>query len=138
MQVLPNGNVFVGRGSEPFLTEFSFDGDVLLDARFPSDCKSYRAFRFPWSGHPADEPALAAERRPDGKVALYASWNGATEVASWDVLAGPSPNRLESLGSVPKNGFETAMLAEATGPYLAVRALDRSGAVLGASVPVKI
>jgi hypothetical protein len=30
MQVLPNGNVFIGWGSEPFFSEFSCDGKLLL------------------------------------------------------------------------------------------------------------
>jgi len=138
MQVLPNGNVFVGWGSQPFVSEFSRDGEVLLNARFPPDGESYRAFRVPWSGHPTERPAMAVEQGPDGKVTLYASWNGATEVKSWEVLAGPSPGRLGSLGSVPRNGFETAMAAQTPGPYVTVRAKDRFGEVLGSTEPVKL
>jgi hypothetical protein len=137
-QLLPNGNVFVGWGSAPYVSEFSHEGELLLNARFPPDCESYRAFRFPWSGRPIDAPALAAERRPEGRVALSASWNGATEVAAWEVLAGARPARLEALGSVPREGFETAMLAQTAGPYLAVRAKDGSGGVLGTSAPSKL
>jgi len=91
MQLLPNANVFIGWGSEPFISEFSCDGELLFDARFPPDGESYRAFRFPWSGRPIDGPAVAVEQRPDDKVKLYASWNGATEVDSWEVLAGRRP-----------------------------------------------
>jgi len=138
MQALASGNVFVGWGSEPFVSEFSGAGELLMNARFPPDCESYRAFRFPWSGQPSEDPAVAVEQGPDDKITLYASWNGATEVAAWEVLAGPSPVRLESLGSVPREGFETAMLAQTYGPYVAVRAKHRSGRVLGASAPVEI
>ena|SRR5215208_512519 len=137
-QLLPDTNVFVGWGSEPFISEFSYDGELLLNGRFPPDGESYRAFRFPWSGHPADDPAVAVERGPNEKVKLYASWNGATEVASWEVLAGERPGRLEPLGSVPRDGFETAMLARTSDPYFAVRAKERSGRVLGISAPVKL
>jgi hypothetical protein len=56
-QVLPDGNVFVGWGSAPFVSEFSGDGEMLFDARFPPECESYRAFRFPWSGYPTGAPA---------------------------------------------------------------------------------
>jgi len=59
-------------------------------------------------------------------------------VAAWEVLAGPRPDRLEPLGSVPRDGFETAMLAQTSGPYVAVRAEDRSGEVLGTSQPVEL
>jgi hypothetical protein len=138
MQVLPNGNVFIGWGSEPFISEFSREGKLLFDAHFPPPYDSYRAFRFPWSAHPTDEPAVAVEQRPDDKVTLYASWNGATEVESWEVLSGPRPGELESLGSVPRDGFETAMLVQTSHPYVAVRAKERSGQVLGTSAPVKL
>jgi len=137
-QLLPGGNVFVGWGSQPYLSEFSRGGEPLLNATFPPDCESYRAFRFPWKGRPTDAPAVAVERRPEGKVALHASWNGATEVENWEVISGPSPGRLEPLGSVPRDGFETAMLAQASGPYVAVRAVDRSGGILGTSAPLKL
>ena len=136
-QLLPNANVFVGWGSQPYFSEFSREGELLLDARFPPDCESYRAFRFPWKGHPTEEPAVAVEQLTDEKMKLYASWNGATELESWEVLSGARPSRLEPLGSVPRDGFETAILAQTRGPYVAVRAKDRSGGVLGMSAPVK-
>ncbi len=135
---LPDGNVFVGWGSAPFVSEFSREGELLFEARFPPNCESYKAFRFPWNGYPTDAPAVAVERRPEGKVAIYASWNGATEVESWEVVSGPSPGLLAPLGSVPREGFETAMLAQTYGPYVAVRAKDRSGEILGTSDPVEL
>jgi hypothetical protein len=137
-QLLSNGNVFVGWGSQPYLSEFSREGELLLNARFPPECESYRGFRFPWSGHPTDVPAVAVERRSEDRVALYASWNGATEVAAWEVISGPRPNRMESLGSIPRNGFETAMLAQSSHSYFAVQAKERSGGVLGTSAPVEL
>ena len=71
---------------------------------------------------------------------MYASWNGATDVASWRVLAGSSPATLTPARSAPRSGFETAISLPAAiaGPYLAVQALDGSGAVLGVSPAVKI
>ena len=138
MQLLPNSNVLIGWGSGPYISEFSHEGALLFDARLPHDGESYRAFRFPWSGNPTDEPAVAVEHRSEGKVAIYASWNGATEVESWEVVSGSGPGLLKPLGSVPRKGFETAMLAQTYGSYVAVRAKDRSGKILGASAPVKI
>jgi hypothetical protein len=138
VQLLSNGNAFVGWGSAPFVSEFSREGGLIFDASFPPDCESYRAFRFPWSAHPTGTPAVALERLSDERVKLYASWNGATEVEGWEVLAGPSPGQLESLGSVPRNGFETAMLAQSPHSYFSVRAKERSGRVLGTSAPLKL
>ena len=81
---------------------------------------------------------MAIEQRPDDTVALYASWNVATEVETWEVLAGPGPGRLEALGSVSRNGFETGMVVQTSGPYITVRSNDRSGRVLGTASPVTL
>jgi hypothetical protein len=136
-QVLPNDNVFVGWGRALAVSEFGKDGELLFDFRLPPQNKTYRAFRFPWSAQPSDRPAAAAERTSEEEVRIYASWNGATEVATWEVLAGPSPGQLESVDSVPRYGFETALLARTAKPYVAVRARDRSGQILGASEPIE-
>ena len=138
LQILPNGNAFVGWGRALAISEFSKDGKLLFDAKLPPGNRSYRAFRFPWSAQPSDRPAAAAERTSEEEVRVYASWNGATEVATWEVFAGPSPNRPESLGSVPRDGFETAMVALTPAPYVAVQARDGSGRVLGSIDPVKL
>jgi hypothetical protein len=138
MQLLPNSNVFIGWGRALVFSEFSKDGELLFDARLPSPNRSYRYFRFPWSGHPTDRPAAVAERTSEEELEVYASWNGATEVSSWEVLAGPRQDQLEPLGSVPRNGFETAMSVQSPNPYVAVRAKDRSGRVLGTTEPMKL
>jgi hypothetical protein len=133
MQVLPNGNAFVGWGRALAVSEFSKDGELLFDFRVSPENRSYRAFRFSWSGRPSDQPAAVAERVSEEEVLVYASWNGATEVERWEVLAGPDPGRLESLGQVPRDGFETAMVVQTSEPYVAVQAKHHSGRVLGAS-----
>jgi hypothetical protein len=137
MQVLPNGDAFVGWGRALAISEFGKDGELLFDAKLPPQNRSYRAFRFPWSGNPSDRPAAAAERTSKEEVGVYASWNGATEVSTWEVLAGSSPGQLESLDSVPRDGFETALLARTAEPYVAVRARDSSGRILGTSEPIE-
>ncbi|QIN85366.1 ArsR family transcriptional regulator (plasmid) [Rubrobacter tropicus] len=138
VQALPGGNVFVGWGSAPYLSEFSREGKLLFDARFPSEAESYRAFRFPWKGLPKDRPAVAAGPRSEDRTTLYVSWNGATEVAAWEVLAGPAPDRLEPLGSAPRRGFETAITFTTPEPYVAVSAKDRSGLTLATSEAVRL
>jgi len=137
VQVLPNGNVFVGWGRALYFSEFGKDAELLFDARLPQN-RSYRDFRFPWSAQPSDRPAAAAERTSEEEVRVYASWNGATDVATWEVLTGSGPGQLESLGSVPRDGFETTMVARTAEPYVAVRAKHRSGRILGTSAPVKV
>jgi hypothetical protein len=138
VQVLPGGNVFIGWGSNPHFSEFNREGELLFNASFPPEVESYRAFRFPWSGHPSEDPAVALEQGPGDEVTVYTSWNGATEVASWQVLAGPSPDRLKSVGdAAPREGFETAITVHSAEPYVAVQAKDSSGQVLGTSKALK-
>jgi len=137
MQTLPNGNVFVGWGRALVLSELSSDGELLFDASLPPKNNTYRAFRFPWSGHPSDQPAATAEHTSEDEVKVYASWNGATEVATWEVIAGSSPDRTRPLGSVPRDGFETAITVHTAKPYVAVQAKNSSGRVLGTSKALK-
>ena len=137
MQELPNGDAFVGWGRVLAISEFGKDGELLFDAKLAPQNRSYRAFRFPWSGKPSDRPAAAAERTSKDEVRVYASWNGATEVAIWEVFAGSDAGRLGSVGPVPTEGFETTLLARTAEPYIAVRARDSSGRILGTSEPIE-
>jgi hypothetical protein len=138
-QFLPNGHVFVGWGQSPFATEFDRDGRVLYDLRFGAEgADSYRGYRAEWTGRPADDPALVAERGANGQVSAAASWNGATEVARWQLLSGPDAQRLHVVAEQPRSGFETALTAPTDDPVVRARALDGHGAVLGTSPPVRL
>ena len=131
MQPLPDGGVFVGWGSEPNLSEYAADGTLVWDAAFYQTNQSYRGFKYEWTGRPLDRPALVVQKAAAGLNA-YASWNGATEVASWQVLAGPDRDALEVAVRVPRRGFETVAPID-RGKYFAVRALAADGEVLGVS-----
>jgi hypothetical protein len=135
VQALPGGAWTVGWGESPYLSEFAADGQLVFDAHLPASYESYRVYRLAWSGRPAQAPALAVVRAASGaRATVYASWNGATEVASWRVLAGPSPARLTAVASAPRRGFETAIaVGSLPGGYVQVQALDAAGAVIGAS-----
>jgi hypothetical protein len=133
-QTLPNGNVFVGWGSQPYFSEYDRSGQTLLDAVFPGPDLSYRATREQWAGLPLYPPAGAA-RQSAGKTTVYASWNGATQVASWRLLAGPSASQLTVLGTAPRYGFETAITVPRSYAKYQVQALDTRGQVIGASSP---
>jgi hypothetical protein len=136
MQLLADGNAFVGWGSEPYATEFGPSGAQLFSAHFPTPLQSYRAYRAPWSGQPTAPPSVAASATSQG-TQVYASWNGATEVGSWQVLVGASPSGpLTPAGTFAKTFFETAMWVQSVQPYVAVQALDRAGRALGISAVV--
>jgi hypothetical protein len=141
MQILPNGSVFVGWGADPDFSEYSSSGRQIFNGVFSSKGKlpsaypvaSFRAYRFRWSGQPSQPPAVAVTGGKGKDPTVYVSWNGATEVASWALLAGPSPGNLTRVSTTPSQGFETAIHTTTTEPYLAVEALSKSGAALGTS-----
>jgi Arylsulfotransferase (ASST) len=137
-QVLPDGGMFVGWGTEPYFSEFSRDGRLLLDGRLPANDPSYRAFNYAWSGRPADPPAAGARARASGGATVYASWNGATDVRAWTVLAGKTRSSLSEAGSGPRTGFETAITVHSSGPYFAVEPRDANAQVLARSAPVAL
>src|SRR6202043_1581645 len=86
---LPDGNWLLGYGRLPNVTEFDASGRVVLDATLGKDVQDFDAFLAPWSGRPSTVPTLAVRPAGAGALAVAASWNGATEVMSWRVIAGP-------------------------------------------------
>src|SRR5208283_2900304 len=111
MQVMPHGEAVIGLGNTQYFSEFSEkggknkEGKLLFDAEMPKGFGTYRVFRFDWEGTPSTPPALAAERISPGEVDVYASWNGATNVAKWEVLAGESPETLTPAASAAWSNF---------------------------------
>ena len=136
-QFLPNGNVFMGWGQQPFFSEYSKTGKLLLSVRFPDPDESYRAYRSVWHGYPSTKPAAAA--RVSGKrTRVYASWNGATDAAAWRIWAGKSSHRMKIVArKVKRAGFETARTVSSSGPIFKVQALSASGRVIGTSRTVR-
>jgi hypothetical protein len=137
-QPLAGGDWFVGWGQKPFFSEYSPAGRLLFDAHLPAPYQSYTALKFPWSGVPAGRPSLAVHAGSRGSSVAYASWNGATAVAQWRLLAGASPHALSPLAAAPRSGFETAIALSSAPRYLAVQALGADGQALGASAPVAL
>ena len=80
---------------------------------------------------------MPAARTAGKRTIVYASWNGATTVSRWRVLAGPGPARLQPAATAPWEGFETAITLRAE-PYVAVVALDGQGQVLARSRTVAV
>jgi hypothetical protein len=134
MQTLADGNTLVGYGSVPAISEYDRAGSLLLDAHQPFDMSFYRAFRFPWSGRPLTPPAVLASLNSTGEETIvHASWNGATDVASWRVLAGGHPGSLMAQATITDGGFESSTTLPEKHAYVAVQALDSTGHVLGTS-----
>ena len=132
---LANGDTFVGFGSQKYFAEFDKQGELVFGGQLARGNDSYRAFRLPWQGRPTAPPDLAA-RRSDGRVTVHASYNGATGIARWELLAGPRKTGLERVARARATGFETTLRAAGKPRYVAVRALDADGTVLGTSASV--
>ncbi len=138
MQTLADGHAVVGWGAVPAISEFADDGSLLFDAHLPFDLTFYRAFRFPWSGRPRTPPAVIASRNNTGEETIvHVSWNGASGVHSWRVLAGPDQSRLTVRATIPASGFESSATLPADYSRVAVQALDSAGRVLGSSMTVR-
>jgi hypothetical protein len=138
LQTLAGGDIFIGWGSSPYFSEFSSAGKLLFDAHMHGTYQSYRAYRFNWTGTPSEMPAIVAAARSAGAhTSVYVSWNGDTRTASWRLLAGPSASQLAPVATAAHSGFETTLTAPAAEPFVAVQALDGSGAVIGTSKVIK-
>ncbi len=137
-QQVSDGGLFVGWGTFPGFSEIGPDGILRFDGRFVGGSVSYRCRRQPWVGRPATRPTLAAVKGTKGSTVVYASWNGATEVARWQLRAGSSKSDLRPGRLVARRGFETAIALPSRPRYVAVVALDRRGSVLGTSRPTSV
>ena len=111
---LADGNIFLDWGA-PFtgpgyqyvnMIEVNPQNQVLFQLVFDQPYVSYRATRAPWVGSPTTPPSLAFKADTSGLTLGY-SWNGATEVASWDVFGGNSPKAMNQIAKADKAGFET-------------------------------
>ncbi len=135
VQSLPNGDYFVGWGQSARASEFSSDGRLLFDLQLSPDWGSYRAYRFPWVARPAERPRVAAVRSR-GRVHMYMSWNGSTELARWEVLSGNSTHSMHVVASRGTTGFQTVKTVSPGARYYAAQALNSSGQVIGTSAAV--
>jgi len=48
------GDLFVGWGALPYISEFSHDGTLLFNAEFPTGVNTYRAYLEPWNPPPTN------------------------------------------------------------------------------------
>jgi hypothetical protein len=140
---LPGGDWLLGYGGLPNFTEFDSSGHVLLDGTLGKNVQDFRTYLSPWSAQPTTAPAIAVVPSPPtpggaGTATVEASWNGATAVASWQVVLesaqSASAEGLTPLATAPRQGFQTTIhVSAAAGTDVAVRALGSSGQTLGTS-----
>lgn len=153
-QTLANGDTFVDWGILGRVSEFNGAGQLNFDAILPTGYSSYRGFRYPWvgtpmtgssltaspmfdsAGVPMSIPTASAVQNSDGTVGVHAIWNGATQVASWQILGGSSSTSLAQVATAPWNGLDT--LVSVPGPLDTVQvvAFDATGTAIGTSAAV--
>lgn len=141
LQVLQDDDgdrVFVGWGSSAAYTEHSMDGQLLCETHFAASAlfwwervKSYRVTKVAsWSATPGAWDPNAVIRA--GK--LYVSWNGATEVALWELQGSTSSTAEEwrTIDIVAKHKFEDVFVlpADAAVEIYRVVAFDAKGTML--------
>ncbi|MCB0859683.1 MAG: aryl-sulfate sulfotransferase [Solirubrobacterales bacterium] len=133
MTLLPNGNALLGWGSNAQISEITPKGDIAFDATFnTAPTASYRARKAQWMGIPKFRPAIASQGTAKGGT-VWASWNGATNIARWRVLSGPDAKHLAVIGNSPWKNLETTIPVEKFGKMVMVQAIDYKNKVIGNS-----
>ncbi len=124
---LANGNVLVDWGNAARITEYTPSGSVALDMTLGA--YSYRAYKATWHGYPDVAPDAVVYRT--GTPRIYVSWNGATELRSWQLMGGSTPGDLRPIGTpVARATFETQIPIPAGTRVVQVEGLDAGGNVL--------
>jgi hypothetical protein len=137
VQVLPNGNILVGWGAQPYISEFTAAGELVFDGRLGANYESYRAFRMPWTGQGIGSPAVATKRTP-AQTTVYVSWNGDTRVTHWIALAGTSATTLTQVAAAARTGFETSIGLSPALTRLQIQGRDATGKPLATTNPTAI
>ncbi|KIY48140.1 hypothetical protein FISHEDRAFT_17104, partial [Fistulina hepatica ATCC 64428] len=136
-----NGNALIGYGIRPsfyVISEYDNHGRLLWSAKFAlnrqQSCRCHtsenscdRAYRFAWNARPHFPPEVTV-RRDHRRTRVFVSWNGATEVARWQLLGALAEAVPPNATSVPSSAivslqnaswadFETEIVWEGPGRY---------------------
>jgi len=141
VEILPNGNVFMAWVWQSLQSEHSADGRLLQRAYLKQrGTASYRNYKYEWVGTPSQPPdvhSVAIQMDPTKRsvsTVVHVSWNGATEVATWNLLhANFQGEFTELIASSPRQGFETRFEYEGFVKHVILVALDASGKEIGRS-----
>lgn len=138
-QVLPNKNMFACWSKGGYISEFTEDGELVMSARFTSSrFSNYRAYKSEFVGRPTIPPDMVASVHGTDETNLvttvWVSWNGATEVATWNFYARKSQfHDPVFIGNTTRRDFETMYVARGYLDWVTAEAVDRDGNVLGSS-----
>jgi len=135
-ELLNNGFMVGWGGDQPWMSEFSNDGQLVWDAKMvPETLDTYRVYKQKWTGLPKYPPKVAVR---DG--AAYVSWNGMTNVHRWQLLGGSDPDDLEPVTGLIRRRweFETRIPIPPGQRYIRVRGTGKRGKTLGMSPAVRV
>ncbi|KAE9394874.1 hypothetical protein BT96DRAFT_168777 [Gymnopus androsaceus JB14] len=110
VHTLDSGNTLIGWGQNPWFSEYDANGQFLYVVEFGvGDVQSYRAYHFNWTATPNTLPSVFVDA--NSSTTVYTSWNGATEVATWQLSGSTagSPQLAIPLSNTSRGGFETAI-----------------------------
>jgi len=144
-QRLSDGNYFIGWGQEGYASEYRCCGNTIEDPsknlvyeiEYPDDNISYRAQKYAWIGKPLYPPSVGIISK-ECHVDIFVSWNGATQVVKWRVLAGKQKEKLRIIKQVCRSGFETEIRVCDKGPYFRVYAIDHKDVIIGRSEIISV
>ena len=138
-QLLPNNNIFINWAEDMYISEFNGDGQCVMEARVPPNMLgSYRAYKFNFTSSPSEPPSLVAQVSVSSAVTAhtkyYISWNGATEVVSWNIYGSRNLSLgFFLLGTAERVGFETRYILPGYVFWSYAEGLAMSGEILGTS-----
>lgn len=146
MQILDNGNVFMGWSERATQSEHDANGTLLMEARFRTDwIGSYRNYKFPYVGKPTTLPDVHSaayledinfELNPETRV--WVSWNGDTEVKKWNLYGSKMQNgTMELIESKDRTGFETSFIKDSYVRTVRLEGVDANGNKIANSGPVR-
>ncbi|PSK42094.1 hypothetical protein B9Z65_4008 [Elsinoe australis] len=143
--VLTNDNLLLSWSERGYMSEHTVTGEVVFEAEFlTQQMCTYRAYKSNFVSNPAEPPiAKSIALQVQGIVkkqvtAMYVSWNGATEVKSWNFYGSSSIEGTYVLvGSSEKTGFETKYVHEKAWAYIYVEAVSADGSALRRTVTVQ-
>lgn len=143
MQLLPNGaGCHIGWGEHAYFSEHTAEGEVIMYGKLAdraSNVMIYRSGKYNWTAQPVTKPALwAYSKTGEDMTGFWASWNGATEVKSWNLYIGESSSGpWKFAGNVAKGGFETEGFLSQGVEWSFTEAVDGEGRALERSAIVR-
>lgn len=140
IQFLENENILVSWSDSGYTSEFSSNGILVQQVRSPYErFAEYRQYKFSWKAslHVSEPIAFASHiygaTKDTATTVLYVSWNGATEVESWNFYSSESSEQVQRpslIAKTARKGFETVAMVPGQHSFTFVEAVSKDGTSL--------